>query len=344
MTDPCVFCEIVAGRGPADVFWVWPDALAIVPRNPVTEEHVLVIPNVHVEDFREDPVISALTMARAAELAAHMDQPTNLITSAGEAATQTVKHLHLHLVPRRVGDGLALPRTGQQVSVQHDPSPVLQPVPQGVVQPLPEPRCRSKIAHESGMVLQCMRRPGHPASHRAGTVRWDDGHPDELIESTVSADPKPSLPELLGQLGDHLTEQEKSDLLAGLECHDRPAITLTRHRYVLGKISAKCDYESAVDAFRHYGGRIERSTVVAYELGDEHLGTWEQVWPPVAPTRPAEPGALCGEPAVVGYSLPPFRTLRAEFRAWRRDQATPASAGEPKATPKDLQTSTEEDR
>lgn len=149
------------------------------------------------------------------------------------------------------------------------------------------PRCRSKIAHESGMVLRCMRRPGHPASHRAGTVRWDDGDPDELIESAVSADPK--LPDLARQIGDTMTDQERAEFLAGLECYDRPAITLTRHRYVLGKISAKCDYESAIDAFRHYGGRVDRSTVVAFEDGDEHLGTWEQVWPPPAQSGPAEP-------------------------------------------------------
>jgi histidine triad (HIT) family protein len=45
-------------------------------------------------------------MFRAAELAV---TPCNLITSAGRAATQSVMHLHLHLVPRLDGDGLALP-------------------------------------------------------------------------------------------------------------------------------------------------------------------------------------------------------------------------------------------
>jgi hypothetical protein len=38
----------------------------------------------------------------------------NLITSVGAAATQTVRHLHIHLIPRREGDALALPWTGQQ--------------------------------------------------------------------------------------------------------------------------------------------------------------------------------------------------------------------------------------
>lgn len=72
-------------------------------------------------------------------------------------------------------------------------------------------------------------------------------------------------------------------------------LILTRHRYVNGKISAKCDYDSAVGAFRLYGGRIDRSTIVAYEAGDEHLGTWEQVWPPPVEETFTTP-ALAGEP------------------------------------------------
>ncbi len=113
MTRTCVFCDIVAGTEPADVFWVWPDTVAITPRHPVTDGHLLVIPTVHVEDFREDPVVSASTMARAAWLANNLRGDMNLITSAGAAATQTVLHLHIHLVPRLTGDGLTLPWTGQ---------------------------------------------------------------------------------------------------------------------------------------------------------------------------------------------------------------------------------------
>jgi len=112
VSEACVFCDIVAG-GPAHVFWVWPDAIAIVPLNPVVDGHLLVIPNAHVEDFKEDPIVSALAMARAAELAGHTGGAANLITSAGTEATQTIRHLHIHLVPRVSGDGLHLPWTGQ---------------------------------------------------------------------------------------------------------------------------------------------------------------------------------------------------------------------------------------
>ncbi|MEU3903278.1 HIT domain-containing protein [Streptomyces goshikiensis] len=107
MTD-CPFCEIIAGRAPAQIVQEWDDALAIIPLNPVVDGHVLVIPRDHVQDFGTDPDITALTMYRAAELASGT-QPMNLITSRGRAATQSVFHLHLHLVPRAANDGLALP-------------------------------------------------------------------------------------------------------------------------------------------------------------------------------------------------------------------------------------------
>lgn len=109
----CVFCEIVAGRAPATIVRRWPDAIAIRPLAPVTEGHVLVIPRTHVRDVGEAPAVSASTMARAAELAAKLPA-VNVITSRGTAATQTVFHLHLHVVPRRPGDGLPLPWTPQQ--------------------------------------------------------------------------------------------------------------------------------------------------------------------------------------------------------------------------------------
>jgi histidine triad (HIT) family protein len=110
MSERCPFCEIVAGRAPATIVRRWDDALAIVPFGPVVYGHTLVIPKTHVTDFVASPDAAAATMRRAAQLAG--DYPAgsmNLITSRGRAATQSVFHLHLHLVPRAENDGLALP-------------------------------------------------------------------------------------------------------------------------------------------------------------------------------------------------------------------------------------------
>lgn len=113
MTD-CVFCKIVRHEAPAEIVEQWSQAIAIRPLNPVTEGHILVIPNDHVEDFTTDSVVTEITAYYAAELAARLGGEWNLITSAGPNATQTVYHLHVHLVPRRPGDGLHLPWTKEE--------------------------------------------------------------------------------------------------------------------------------------------------------------------------------------------------------------------------------------
>lgn len=106
----CVFCSIVAGRSPATIVREWPGVIAIRPLGPVTEGHVLVIPHRHVADAGVDPAVSGRVMEAAGELLAELPAG-NIITSKGSPATQTVFHLHAHVVPRVVGDGLALPWT-----------------------------------------------------------------------------------------------------------------------------------------------------------------------------------------------------------------------------------------
>jgi histidine triad (HIT) family protein len=113
MTD-CPFCaRIAAGEYEiSDRF-----AVAFEPLNPVTEGHLLVVPRKHVPDAGSSPLAAGRTMELAATIVGPLefaDSHYNLITSAGTAATQTVRHLHIHIVPRREGDGLHLPWTGQQ--------------------------------------------------------------------------------------------------------------------------------------------------------------------------------------------------------------------------------------
>lgn len=106
MAEPCVFCEIVAGREPADIRQDFAAALVITPLSPVTPGHELVIPKRHVADALIDPGVTGLVMEIASQWA---QGSCNLITSVGASATQTVRHLHVHIVPRRPGDGLLLP-------------------------------------------------------------------------------------------------------------------------------------------------------------------------------------------------------------------------------------------
>ncbi|MEV8248391.1 HIT domain-containing protein [Streptomyces rochei] len=109
----CVFCAIAAGEAPAIIVREWPDAMAVRPRSGgVHSRHVFVLPRVHVEDASTDPEVTAVVMCRAAELMAE-HPAANLITSKGEAATQSVFHLHVPVVPRQEGDRLPLPWTPQ---------------------------------------------------------------------------------------------------------------------------------------------------------------------------------------------------------------------------------------
>jgi histidine triad (HIT) family protein len=112
--DDCVFCQILDGQAPADVVYEFTDAIVIVPRHPVTPGHLLVIPRVHVQDAAEDPKVTADAAYVAAHVLKSSGGDANLIADVGPAASMTVPHLHWHLVPRREGDGLALPWTGQK--------------------------------------------------------------------------------------------------------------------------------------------------------------------------------------------------------------------------------------
>ncbi|MDX3232510.1 HIT family protein [Streptomyces sp. ME19-01-6] len=112
----CTFCAIVAGTAPAVIVREWADALAIRPRSGgVAEGHVVVLPRVHVQDAGIDPEVTAAVMRRAAELMAELPA-ANIITSKGIEATQSVFHLHVHVVLRQADDGLPLPWTPQHAA------------------------------------------------------------------------------------------------------------------------------------------------------------------------------------------------------------------------------------
>jgi histidine triad (HIT) family protein len=114
----CPFCARIAAGEYSAAFYEYGKFIAVrfMPLEPVTPGHMLYIPVEHILDAAADPALAGKVLAFAAE-----DMRTwfrkdafNLITSVGEAATQSVFHLHWHGVPRFEGDGLALPWTGQR--------------------------------------------------------------------------------------------------------------------------------------------------------------------------------------------------------------------------------------
>ena len=108
----CPFCAIARGEDDeADIVCAGDSWVAFFPLDPATVGHTLIIPRRHVSDLWDldladvpDLGSAAVRVGRAIKIALEPDG-MNLITSAGEAAEQTVFHLHLHLVPRWRRDG-----------------------------------------------------------------------------------------------------------------------------------------------------------------------------------------------------------------------------------------------
>lgn len=108
----CVFCDIATCDPHSQVEVRIRESVVITPLNPVVPDHKLVIPMRHVEDAGRDPHATAQVMRDTAIYLKRYDVgDCNIITSVGEDATQTIWHLHVHIVPRCAGDGLALPWT-----------------------------------------------------------------------------------------------------------------------------------------------------------------------------------------------------------------------------------------
>ncbi len=107
---PCIFCEIIAGKLPAHVVFEDETSVGFLDTRPLFRGHVLLVPRQHVETLLDLP----------AEAVSPLFQNTQRVTAAVEQATgaqgsfvainnrisQSVPHLHVHIVPRRKGDGL----------------------------------------------------------------------------------------------------------------------------------------------------------------------------------------------------------------------------------------------
>ena len=112
MKNDCIFCAIAAGEIPS--FKVYEDdlALAYLDINPFSKGHTLVIPKAHAAGLldADDKMLSELVL-RVKKVAAQVKEKLgcdgfNILQNNGEAAGQTVRHIHFHIVPRWNGDPL----------------------------------------------------------------------------------------------------------------------------------------------------------------------------------------------------------------------------------------------
>lgn len=116
MNDPnqdCPFCTTARGEdSTVEIVCEHDEWVAFFPPEPATLGHTLVIPRVHIPDFwsaearlRAELMEAVIEVGHAVESAVN-PQGMNLITSRGEAAEQSIFHLHLHIVPRWRDDEL----------------------------------------------------------------------------------------------------------------------------------------------------------------------------------------------------------------------------------------------
>lgn len=104
---PCPFCP--DNWDNLDILHRTGGTVIITPLNPVTDGHVLVITKKHTADASVDPEVAEQLMYVAAWYVQNTGIQANIITSIGANATQTVRHTHLHVIPRQPNDGLQLP-------------------------------------------------------------------------------------------------------------------------------------------------------------------------------------------------------------------------------------------
>jgi histidine triad (HIT) family protein len=117
--EQCIFCKIAGKQASAHVVHEDERTLAFMDLFPVADGHVLVIPKRHATNLLdcEDADLAAV-IARSRRIAGAMRDVLGLkgigvFQLNGAAAGQTVFHYHMHLIPRREGEGLAIHGRGQ---------------------------------------------------------------------------------------------------------------------------------------------------------------------------------------------------------------------------------------
>jgi histidine triad (HIT) family protein len=108
--DKCLFCRIVSGELPATIVYEDDDAIAFLDHRPLFPGHSLLVPRAHVETLGDLPVKhvgpyfeAAQLLARAVETALDAE---GTFVAMNNRVSQSVPHLHVHVVPRRRKDGL----------------------------------------------------------------------------------------------------------------------------------------------------------------------------------------------------------------------------------------------
>jgi len=108
--DNCLFCRIVSGELATAVVYEDDDSVAFLDHRPLFHGHTLLVPREHVETFGDLPAQQIEPYFKAAQLLARAIESAmeaeGTFVAMNNRVSQSVPHLHVHIVPRRKKDGL----------------------------------------------------------------------------------------------------------------------------------------------------------------------------------------------------------------------------------------------
>jgi diadenosine tetraphosphate (Ap4A) HIT family hydrolase len=108
--EGCLFCKIARGETNREIIAEFDHCYAMKDNYPVSPGHLLIIPYRHIDNWFEADeevqvdIIRALSILKKRLDTEHHPDGYNIGANCGEAAGQSVHHLHVHLIPRYNGD------------------------------------------------------------------------------------------------------------------------------------------------------------------------------------------------------------------------------------------------
>ena len=162
----CTFCDLIHGAAEVSICYEDADAIAFMDIQPVNAGHVLVVPRQHYESLVDTPPELAKHLFDVSMQLANVVrnvtkcEDMNIVVNSGKTAGQDVFHYHVHLIPRREGDGfdIPLPFGGSEMPDRT----VLDAVAVRIIAALRDP-VRGQINSRHG-------RPAAAAEHTAGNA------------------------------------------------------------------------------------------------------------------------------------------------------------------------------
>jgi histidine triad (HIT) family protein len=110
VTSGCKFCQIIAGEIPAHFVLEIDDVVAFLDHRPLFPGHTLVLPRAHIETLLDVPAEFVgpffLEVQRVTAAVTEAMEAQGTFVAENNVVSQSVPHLHVHVVPRRRKDGL----------------------------------------------------------------------------------------------------------------------------------------------------------------------------------------------------------------------------------------------